>query len=84
MAQIQITDVNLSDSVSSDSASMEELTDEELLEINGGSFWTWLGGAGLIVAGVLTTPVGIGAALIGAGGAVIAWRGDNPAQSQIG
>jgi hypothetical protein len=67
MAKIQITDLN-----TSDFASIEELTEEELLEINGGSFWTWLGGAALIVAGVLTTPVGIGAALIGAGGAVIA------------
>jgi hypothetical protein len=67
MARIQITDLDPSDSVS-----MEELTEEELLEINGGSVWTWLAGAALITAGVLTTPVGIGAALIGAGAVVIA------------
>jgi hypothetical protein len=34
MAQIQTTDPNFSDS-----ELMEELTDEELLEIQGGSFW---------------------------------------------
>ncbi len=34
MAQIQIIDLN-----PSDFGSMEELTDEELLDINGGSFW---------------------------------------------
>jgi hypothetical protein len=67
MAQIQITDLN-----PSDSASMEELTDEELLEINGGSLWTWLTGSALIVVGALTTPVGIGVGLIAAGATIIA------------
>jgi len=67
MAQIQITDLN-----PSDSASMEELTDEELLEINGGSLWTWLAGSALIVVGALTTPVGIGVGLIAAGATIIA------------
>lgn len=67
MAKIQITDLN-----PSDFGVMEELTEEEFSEINGGSFWTWLGGAALIVVGAFTTPVGIGVALIGAGGAIIA------------
>jgi hypothetical protein len=34
MARIQITDLN-----SSDSELMDELTDEDILEISGGSFW---------------------------------------------
>jgi hypothetical protein len=38
MARLQITDLN-----SSDSKLMEELTDEELLEINGGGGFTWRG-----------------------------------------
>ena len=67
MARIQITDLN-----PSDSASMEELTEEKLLEINGGSLWTWLAGGALIVVGALTTPVGIGVGLIGAGAVIIA------------
>jgi hypothetical protein len=37
MAKIQIIDFN-----PSDFASMEELTDEELLEINGGGLWDTL------------------------------------------
>ena len=41
MAKNQITDLN-----PSDFASMEELTDEELLEINGGGFWSDIGGFG--------------------------------------
>jgi hypothetical protein len=65
MARIQITDLN-----SSDSASMEELTEEELLEINGGSVLTWLAGGGLIIVGALTAGLG-GIALIGAGAAII-------------
>jgi len=69
MAHIQTTDLNSSDFAFMEE--LEELTEEELLEINGGSFWTWLGGSALIVAGVLTAPVGIGASLIGAGGAII-------------
>lgn len=67
MARIQITDLN-----SSDSASMKELTEEELLEINGGSLWTWLAGAALIVVGAFTTPIGIGVGLMGAGATIIA------------
>jgi hypothetical protein len=65
MARIQITDLN-----SSDSASMEEFTEEELLEINGGSVLTWLGGGALIIVGALTAGVG-GAALIAAGATII-------------
>lgn len=73
MAHIQLTNLNPSDSEAMEElAEMEELTEEELLEINGGKWFHWVAGAGLIVAGVLTSPVAIGAALIGAGGAVIA------------
>jgi predicted phage tail protein len=43
-----------------------------MLDINGGGWLKVLIGAALIVAGAFTTPVGIGAALIGAGGAIIA------------
>jgi hypothetical protein len=67
MNHIQITDLN-----PSDSGLMDELTDEEFLAVNGGKWYHWLAGAALIVTGALTTPVGIGAALIGAGGAIIA------------
>jgi len=38
MARIQITDLN-----SSGSELMDELTDEDLLEINGGGGFTWRG-----------------------------------------
>lgn len=59
---------------------MEELTDEELLQINGGSedgdtgkkkWWQWVIGGALIVAGTLTSPVAVGVALITAGTAII-------------
>jgi lactobin A/cerein 7B family class IIb bacteriocin len=49
MARIQITDLD-----SSDFGSMEELTDEELLEINGGRWQDWAAGA-LFVGGVIAT-----------------------------
>jgi hypothetical protein len=74
MSRLQITELNSSD------FGLEELTDEELLQINGGSeegdpgkkkWWQWVIGGALIVAGVLTTPVAVGVALIGAGTAVI-------------
>ena len=73
MNHIQMTGLNPSDSGSMEElVEMEELTEEELLEVNGGRWFHWVAGAGLIVAGVLTSPTGIGAALIGAGGAIIA------------
>ncbi len=67
MAQIQITDLN-----PSDFGFMEELTEEELLAINGGGWFNKLLGGILIFAGIFTTSFGIGAALIGAGGNIIA------------
>jgi predicted phage tail protein len=67
MAQIQITDLN-----PSDFGFMEELTEEELLAINGGGWFNKLLGGVLIFAGFFTTSVGIGVALIGAGGNIIA------------
>ena len=66
MAQIQITDLN-----PSDFGFMEELTEEELLAINGGGWFNKLLGGVLIFAGFFTS-FGIGAALIGAGGNIIA------------
>lgn len=66
MARLQITDLN-----SSDSASREELTEEELLEINGGSWLTWLVGSALIVGGILTAGTGLGGVLITVGGSII-------------
>ncbi|BBD66610.1 hypothetical protein NIES4072_61170 [Nostoc commune NIES-4072] len=68
MARIQITDLNPSQS----ELLLCELTAEEMLEINGGGWFKRIIGAALIVVGAFTTPVGIGAALIGAGGAIIA------------
>lgn len=62
MARIQITDLN-----SSDFGFMEKLTDEELLEINGGKWYNWVVGAVLVVAAVLTVNPGLaltGAAVI--------------------
>jgi hypothetical protein len=67
MARIQITDLNHSQS----ELLLCELTAEEMLEINGGSWFTRIVGAVLIVAGALTSPVGIGVALIEAGAAII-------------
>ncbi|AFY48971.1 hypothetical protein Nos7524_3168 [Nostoc sp. PCC 7524] len=67
MARIQIADLN-----PSDSELLHDLSDSEMLDINGGGWLKVLIGAALIVAGAFTTPVGIGAALIGAGGAIIA------------
>jgi len=49
MAQIQITDLN-----PSDSGFMEELTDEEILVINGGAWYNWVFGAVLVAAGACT------------------------------
>ncbi|MBG1267516.1 hypothetical protein [Nostoc sp. WHI] len=68
MARIQITDLNPSES----ELLLCELTAEEMLEINGGSWFTRIVGATLIVAGVLTSSVGIGVALIGAGATIFA------------
>lgn len=74
MSRTQITDVSYSDF-----GLMEELTDEELLQVNGGSedgdpgrkkWWQWVVGGALIVAGALTSSVGVGVALIGAGTAI--------------
>ena len=67
MARIQIADINPSQS----ELLLCELTAEEMLEINGGSWFTRIVGAVLIVAGAFTTPVGIGAALIVAGTDII-------------
>ena len=67
MASIQINDIN-----PSDTQLLFELSDEELLAINGGGWLSRIVGAALIVIGAFTTPVGIGVALIGAGGAVLA------------
>ncbi|MEA5526899.1 hypothetical protein [Nodularia spumigena] len=72
MAKIQIADINVSDS-----ELLCNLTDEEMFDVNGGSWFTRILGGVLIVAGVLTTPVGIGAALITGGSAIIA-AGENP------
>ncbi len=61
MAHIQITDLN-----PSDSGLIEELTEEELLEINGGFGWvTWLGSPSKGGIGYVTTPVVIDAVLKG-------------------
>jgi hypothetical protein len=74
MSRLQITELNSSD------FGLEELTDEELLQINGGSeegdpgkkkWWQWAIGGALIVVGAFTSPTGIGVALITAGTAII-------------
>ena len=49
MAQIQITDLN-----PSDCGFIEELTEEELLEINGGRWYNWVFGLALVAAAVCT------------------------------
>lgn len=74
MDHIQITDLNPSDSVLEEltDSGLEELTEEELLMIDGGRWFHWLAGAALITVGVVTSETVIGAALIGAGGAIIA------------
>jgi hypothetical protein len=48
MASIQITDLN-----SSNSEFLYELTDDEILDINGGGFFSDLLGIGAIVVGVI-------------------------------
>ncbi len=53
-----------------------ELTDEESSQINGEGFWKKLAGFALIIGGAFTTPVGIGAAMIGAGGGILASEDD--------
>ena len=74
MSRLQITELNSSD------FGLEELTDEELLQINGGSeegdagkkkWWQWVIGGALVVVGSLTSPVGIGVALMAGGFAII-------------
>lgn len=60
MSRIHISDLNPSDELLC-------LTDEQMLDINGGSWFTRILGGVLIVAGALTSSVGIGAALIAGG-----------------
>ena len=71
MANIQIADIN-----PSESELLYELTNAEILDINGGGWFTrWfrrIVGVAMIIAGALTTPVGIGAALISGGSVIIA------------
>ena len=73
MSRLQITELNSSD------FGLEELTDEELLQINGGSedadpgkkkWWQWAIGGALVIIGAFTSPAGIGGALIAGGIAV--------------
>lgn len=71
MAHIQITDLN-----PSESGLLYELTDEELVDINGGSLFGRIVGALLTVAGIVVSTASLGAASpVGAGliaaGAVI-------------
>jgi hypothetical protein len=67
MASIQITDLNVSES-----ELLYNLTDEQILEINGGSWFSRIFGGLMVVVGIFTTPVGIGVALIGGGSSIIA------------
>lgn len=71
MAHIQITDLN-----SSDTGLLYELTDEELLDINGGSLFNQILGGILIAGGAVLGLTGagtaVGVALIGAGAAIYA------------
>jgi hypothetical protein len=72
MARIQIADIN-----PSESELLYELNDGEILDINGGSWFSRIVGAAMIVAGCFTTPIGIGTALITGGSAIIA-AGEKP------
>jgi hypothetical protein len=67
MASIQITDLNVSES-----ELLYDLTDEQILEINGGGWFSRIFGGLMVVVGIFTTPVGIGVALIGGGSSIIA------------
>ncbi|MFN4876064.1 MAG: hypothetical protein ACK5GT_06345 [Aphanizomenon sp.] len=67
MARIQIADIN-----PSESELLYELNDGEILDINGGSWFSRIVGAAMIVVGCFTTPIGIGIALIEAGAVIIA------------
>ncbi len=71
MARIQICDLN-----HSNSELLYELTDQELLDINGGGLFKKIAGALLIVGGtalaITGVGAGVGAALIGGGAAIIA------------
>jgi hypothetical protein len=66
MARIQIADIN-----PSESELLYELNDGEILDINGGSWFTRIFGTVLIVLGIFTSPFQIGVALIGAGGSIV-------------
>lgn len=71
MARIQICDLN-----HSNSELLYELTDQELLDINGGGLFKKILGAVLIVGGTALAITGVGAgagaALIGGGATIIA------------
>ncbi|MBN3906100.1 MAG: hypothetical protein HWQ35_05925 [Nostoc sp. NMS1] len=66
MASIQITDLN-----SSKSELLYELTNAELLDINGGGWFSDVLGVAMIVTGIFTSSVGIGTALIAGGVSII-------------
>lgn len=66
MASIQITDLN-----SSESELLYELTNAELLDINGGGWFSDVLGVVMIVTGIFTSSVGIGTALIAGGVSII-------------
>ena len=68
MSRIQINDLN-----SSDFGFLSELTDEEVLDINGGGFWGICLGCAIMVAGVVTVvPAVLGAAVTVVGAIVVA------------
>jgi hypothetical protein len=67
MANIQIADIN-----PSESELLYELTDAEILDINGGSWFSRIFGGLMVIVGIFTTPVGIGVALITGGSSIIA------------
>ncbi|MEJ6486772.1 hypothetical protein N0Y54_36860 [Nostoc punctiforme UO1] len=66
MASIQITDLN-----SSKSELLYELTNADLLDINGGGWFSDILGVAMIVTGIFTSSVGIGTALIAGGVSII-------------
>ena len=67
MANIKINDIE-----SSNSDLLCELSEEEMVFIQGQGLLRKLVAAALIIGGAFTTPVGIGSAMIGAGGAILA------------
>ena len=67
MANIQIADIN-----PSESELLYELTDAEILDINGGGWFSRIFGGLMVIVGIFTTPVGIGTALIAGGSSIIA------------